>query len=59
MFRDLAPASLATMMRGRTIIDPFGVLDAAAFESAGFIYRTLGRPVAGDLPHLAESPSRS
>ncbi len=38
--------SLAALMRGRTIIDPFGILDAARWEAAGFSYFRLGRPRA-------------
>lgn len=53
-FRDLEPAGLARLMRGRAVIDPYALLDGAAFEAAGFSYRTLGRPSAG----LAETSGK-
>ena len=46
-FRNLEPARLAGLMRGRSVIDPYALLDGAAFEAAGFSYRTLGRSSAG------------
>ena len=44
-FRELKPAALAKMMRGRMIIDPYRILDAGAFAAAGFTYLTLGYPL--------------
>jgi UDPglucose 6-dehydrogenase len=41
-FRELAPADLARIMRGRLILDPYRMLDAAAARAAGLDYRTLG-----------------
>ena len=41
-FRELAPADLARLMRGRLVLDPYRVLDAAAAHAAGLDYRTLG-----------------
>jgi len=41
-FRELAPSDLARIMRGRLILDPYRVLDAAAARAAGLDYRTLG-----------------
>ena len=41
-FRRLAPADLATVMRGRLILDPYRVLDAAAARTAGLDHRMLG-----------------
>lgn len=53
-FRGLDPARLAALMRGRVIVDPYAMIDGAAFERAGFSYRTLGRASAEnyrtDLP---------
>jgi UDPglucose 6-dehydrogenase len=43
-YRGLKPADLARVMAGRTIIDPYRVLDARACAKAGFTYRTLGMP---------------
>ena len=42
-FRDIAPADLARIMRGRLVLDPYRVLDAAAAYAAGLDYRTLRR----------------
>jgi len=50
-FRGLDPARLKALMRGRTIIDPYAMLDGGAFEAAGFFYRTLGRPSAVRTEH--------
>jgi UDPglucose 6-dehydrogenase len=41
-FRELAPADLARIMRGRLVLDPYRVLDASAAHAAGLDYRTLG-----------------
>ena len=43
-YRSLKPADLARVMRGRIIVDPYRVLDAAAASAAGFDYFTLGSP---------------
>ena len=43
-YRALQPADLARVMAGRTIIDPYRMLDGAACAKAGFTYRTLGMP---------------
>ncbi len=47
-FRALAPARLGELMRGRLIVDLRNVFDPAAFTTAGFDYRGVGRgsPVA-------------
>ena len=53
-FRELKPAELARAMRGRVIIDPYRVLEAAAANAAGFDYFTLGVPAlraAGNPAH--------
>jgi len=41
-FKTLEPADLAARMRGRTIVDPFAVLDNAACAAAGLLRLTLG-----------------
>lgn len=45
-FRQLDLQAVASRMRGRTVIDPFAALDAAASRAAGLDYVTLGRPPA-------------
>jgi UDPglucose 6-dehydrogenase len=41
-FRTLSCAALAKAMRGKLVLDPYRVLDAAAARSVGLDYRTLG-----------------
>jgi len=41
-FRDLKPADLARVMAGRTVLDPYRVLDGRAAVAAGLDYLTLG-----------------
>ncbi|MFQ5955502.1 MAG: UDP binding domain-containing protein, partial [Kiloniellales bacterium] len=48
-FRSLAPAEVAAALAGNTVVDPYGVLDAARCRKAGLDHRTLGRP-AGASP---------
>jgi len=43
-YRDLDPANVARIARGRMIIDGRNVLDAARWRAAGWTYRGLGRP---------------
>jgi UDPglucose 6-dehydrogenase len=43
-YRSVAPAAIASAMRGRVVLDPYAVLDAAAARQAGLRYYTLGRP---------------
>jgi UDPglucose 6-dehydrogenase len=43
-FRDLKPADLARVMAGRTVLDPYRVIDGRAAAAAGFDYFTLGVP---------------
>jgi UDPglucose 6-dehydrogenase len=45
-YRALDPASLASTVNGRTIIDARNALDPAAWRGAGWTYRALGRPHA-------------
>lgn len=49
-FSRLDPTALLGLMRGRTVIDPYAILDGAAFDAAGFTYRTIGRPARAALP---------
>jgi UDPglucose 6-dehydrogenase len=41
-FRELAPGDLAKVMQGRTVIDPYRVLDVTAARAAGLRHITLG-----------------
>jgi UDPglucose 6-dehydrogenase len=41
-FRDLSPNDLARAMRGRLILDPYGLIDVKAARAAGLDIRTLG-----------------
>ena len=41
-YQSLTAAELTHTMRGRTILDPYRVLDGKAFAAAGFVYHTLG-----------------
>jgi len=43
-FREIKPVDLAKTMVGRTVIDPYRVIDANAAVSAGLDYFTLGMP---------------
>jgi UDPglucose 6-dehydrogenase len=43
-YRDLNPADLARVMKGKTVLDPYRVLDGRAYAAAGFTYYTLGMP---------------
>ena len=42
----LDPAHVASLVRGKQVIDGRNVLDAAGWRAAGFTYRALGRPGA-------------
>ncbi len=43
-YRELQPADLARVMKGRTVLDPYRVLDGPACAAAGLTYHTLGMP---------------
>ena len=43
-FRELKAADLVTTMAGRTVVDPYRVLDGGAIVAAGLDYFTLGAP---------------
>lgn len=46
VYRTVDPAALAGVMAGRTVIDPYAVLDRAAVTAAGLDHYTLGAPPA-------------
>lgn len=49
MYREIAPADIVKAMTGRTVLDPYGVLDAARASAAGLELFTLGRaPLRGE-----------
>lgn len=41
-YKAIAPATIASVMRGRVVLDPYAVLDGAAARAAGLRYYTLG-----------------
>jgi UDPglucose 6-dehydrogenase len=43
-YRELRPADLVRVMKGRTLLDPYRVLDGRACAAAGLTYHTLGMP---------------
>jgi UDPglucose 6-dehydrogenase len=43
-YRELLPTELARVMKGRTVLDPYRVLDGRACVAAGLTYHTLGMP---------------
>jgi UDPglucose 6-dehydrogenase len=43
-YRELRPADLARVMKGRVVLDPYRVLDSDACVAAGLTYHTLGMP---------------
>ena len=43
-YRAIAPDAIAKVMRGRLVLDPYGVLDLKAAVKAGLELHTLGRP---------------
>jgi len=43
-YRSIAPDAIRRAMRGRIVVDPYGVLDAAAAAKAGLDIYALGRP---------------
>lgn len=45
-YRTIAPNKIARALRGRAVIDPYGVLDLEAATNAGLDVYTLGRPPA-------------
>jgi UDPglucose 6-dehydrogenase len=47
-YRRIAPQSIASAMRGRIVLDPYGVLDLDAAVKAGLQVHTLGRPPVGE-----------
>jgi UDPglucose 6-dehydrogenase len=45
-YRAIAPAAIASAMRGSVVLDPYAVLDGDAARAAGLHYYTLGRAPA-------------
>ncbi|CAG6398149.1 UDP-glucose/GDP-mannose dehydrogenase family protein [Streptomyces cocklensis] len=45
-FRELDPAALAEVARGRSVLDGRNALDPAVWRKAGWTYRAMGRPQA-------------
>ena len=43
-YRELRATDLARTMNGRTLLDPYRILDARTCAAAGFTYHTLGMP---------------
>lgn len=43
-FKEISPKKIAAALQGKTVIDPYGVLDGKASQDAGLDYFTLGRP---------------
>ena len=43
-FREISPPDLAEVMAGKTVIDPYGLLDGDAVAAAGLDHYTLGVP---------------
>jgi UDPglucose 6-dehydrogenase len=46
-YKKISPATIAAAMRGRIVLDPYGVLDPQAAVNAGLELYTLGRPPLG------------
>jgi UDPglucose 6-dehydrogenase len=44
-FEAISTIDLDRGMRGRTIIDPYGILNGSGLVDKGFTYATLGKPV--------------
>ena len=44
-YREIPPGAIAAAMAGRTVLDPYRVLDPIAARNAGLRYHTLGMPV--------------
>ena len=49
-FAKLEPGEVAKRMRGRVVLDPYGVLEAEACRDAGLSYHTLGVPAPLGIP---------
>jgi UDPglucose 6-dehydrogenase len=41
-FSEIDPVSVRAEMRGRVLLDPYGIMKASACSEAGFSYHTLG-----------------
>ena len=51
-YRAIAAADIAKALAGRILVDPYGVVDAAAARRAGLSYHRLGRP-----PEFPDDPA--
>jgi len=47
-FSTVTPAQIREQMRGRLLIDPFGMVDGERWTALGGRYLRLGAPAAGD-----------
>ncbi len=43
-YREISAGEIARSLRGRVVLDPYGVMDPSAAAQAGLSYYTLGRP---------------
>lgn len=50
-FRAIVPADIAAAMTGRTVLDPYAVLDAKAAAAAGLVVHTLGKATPATPDH--------
>ena len=57
VFRDLKAGQLVHAMAGRTVIDPYRLLDGKAIAAAGLNYFTLGNPPLRDVASTCAAPS--
>ncbi len=48
-YREIPPGDIAAAMAGRTVLDPYRVLDPIAARNAGLSYHTLGMPGPDDI----------
>lgn len=46
-FRAVDPSEVAAAMKGRLVLDPYGVFEPNSAAKAGLVYHTLGRPAEG------------
>jgi len=48
-YREVRATDITRSLRGRIVLDPYGVLDATAAAQAGLLYHTLGRPLPAPM----------
>ena len=46
-FRLITPNEIASVMKGKLVIDPYGLFDSDEFAKAGLRHLSLGRPSVG------------